>query len=437
MTSLHVPPEPTGEEEVGILGFLTSTPGVGGRLRAESEDFVVEEVSRPPPEVPGGRFSAATIRLRNWETNRFVRQMSRRMGISHKRVRFAGVKDKRAITTQLFTLEAPLDSVRGLRMTDVEVLAVHPTDRHVSLGELAANRFRITASGIDVGEDEATDRVSAIMDEVGSEGGFPNFYGPQRFGVTRPVSHLVGERLVHDDVDGACWTYLTHPGVGEEEETLEARRNLEEGRDPRRGLREFPKNLGNERNMMQHLLHNPDDSEGALRKLPFNLQLMFVHAYQGLVFNRVLSERMRRGVSLVEPVEGDVVVPVDERGNPHHDRPVAVTERNIAKVGWQVGRGHAMVTGIVPGTDAPMAKGEMGDIEASVMVETGVTARDFHIVGLTELTTPGIRRELAITSAHPEWKVKGNAVTMEFKLQKGCYATCVMRELMKAPMLSY
>jgi tRNA(Glu) U13 pseudouridine synthase TruD len=79
----------------------------------------------------------------------------------------------------------------------------------------------------------------------------------------------------------------------------------------------------------------------------------------------------------------------------------------------------------------------MGDIEASVMVETGVTARDFHIVGLTELTTPGIRRELAITSAHPEWKVKGNAVTMEFKLQKGCYATCVMRELMKAPMLSY
>jgi tRNA pseudouridine13 synthase len=437
MTSLHLPPEPTGEEEVGILGFVSATPGVGGRLRAESEDFVVVEESRPPPEVPGGRYSAAIIRLRNWETNRFVRQMSRRMGISHKRVRFAGVKDKRAITTQLFTIETPVDSIRGLRMTDVEVLSASPTDRHVSLGQLSGNRFRITASGIDVDEGEATERVSAIIDEVEETGGFPNYYGLQRFGVTRPVSHLVGERLVRDDVDGACWTYLTHPGVGEDAETLEARRNLEEGRDPRRGLREFPKNLGNERNMMQHLLHNPDDCEGAMRQLPFNLQLMFVHAYQGLVFNRVLSERMRRGVSLVEPVEGDVVVPVDEWGNPHHDRPVAVSERNLAKVRWQVGRGHAAVTGIVPGTVAPMAKGEMGEIEASVLEATGVTSNDFHIVGLTELTTPGIRRELAIAGAGPEWEVRGDRVTLSFRLQKGCYATCVMRELMKAPMLSY
>jgi tRNA pseudouridine13 synthase len=437
MTSLHVPPEPTGEEEVGMLGFLTATPGVGGRLRAESEDFVVEEESRPPPEVPGGRFTAATIRLRNWETNRFVRQMSRRLGISHKRVRFAGVKDKRAITTQLFTIDAPVDSIKGLRMTDVEVLSVRQVDRHVSLGQLVANHFRITASGIDVDLDEAAERVAAIIGEVDEAGGFPNFYGLQRFGVIRPVSHLVGERLVRDDVEGACWTYLTHLGKGEEEESHDARRRLAEDRDPRQALREFPKNLGNERNMLQHLLHHPGDYEGAIRKLPFNLQLMFVHAFQGLVFNRVLSERMRRGLSLVEPMDGDVVVPVDERGNPHHDRPVEVTERNLAKVGWQVGRGHAMVTGTVPGTEAPLAKGEMGDIEEKVLENMDLTGDDFHIVGMTELTTPGIRRELAITGAGPQWEVEGDRVTLSFKLQKGCYATCVMRELMKANMLSY
>jgi len=437
MTSLHVPPEPTGEEEVGILGHLTGTPGVGGRLRAEAEDFVVEELSRPPPEVPGGRFTAATIRLRNWETNRFVRQMSRRLGISSKRVRFAGTKDKRAITTQLFTIEVPIDSVSGLRMTDVEVLSVRPSDRHVSLGELTANRFCITVSEIDVDEGEARDRTTAIMAEAEEAGGFPNYYGLQRFGVSRPVSHLVGERIVRDDVTGACWTYLTHPGPGEGEETREVRRNLEETRDTRQALREFPKNLGNERNMLQHLLHHPDDSEGAIRRLPFNLQLMFVHAYQGLAFNLVLSERMRRGISLVQPLEGDVVVPVDERGNPLHNRAIAVTERNLAKVGWQVGRGHAVVTGAVPGTEAPLAKGEMGDIEQSVLEGMDVTREDFHIVGLTELTTPGIRRELAITGAGPKWEVTGDRVTLSFRLQKGCYATCVMRELMKAHMLSY
>ena len=437
MTSLNVPPEPTGEEEVGMLGFITSTPGVGGRLRAEAEDFIVEEESRHPPEVPGGKYTAATVRLRNWETNRFVRQMSRRLGISSKRVRFAGVKDKRAITTQLFTIEAPIDSVKGLSMADVDVLSLFTTDRHLTLGMLAANRFRITASGIDLEEAEARDRVTSIMAEAEEAGGFPNFYGLQRFGVQRPVSHLVGERLIRDDVEGAVWTYLVHPGPGEEEESLRARSHLEETRDPRQGLREFPKNLGNERNMLEHLLHNPGDHEGAIRRLPFNLQLMFVHAYQGLVFNLVVSERMRRGISLVEPIEGDVIVPVDERGNPHHDRPVAVTERNLAKVGWQVGRGHAVVTGAVPGTESPLAKGEMGEIEALVMDKMDLTPGDFRIVGMTELTTPGIRRELAIANSGPDWEVADDRVTLAFRLQKGCYATCVMRELMKAPMLSY
>jgi len=79
----------------------------------------------------------------------------------------------------------------------------------------------------------------------------------------------------------------------------------------------------------------------------------------------------------------------------------------------------------------------MGEVERSVLEDLGVTREDFHIVGLTELTTPGIRRELAITGAGPSWEAGAGRVTLSFRLQKGCYATCVLRELMKAPMLSY
>lgn len=292
MTALHEPSVPTGEEEVGLLGFLTGTPGLGGRLRAEVEDFIVVEESLPPPEVPGGRFTAVTIRLHNWETNRFVRQMSRKLGISSRRVRFAGVKDKRAVTTQLFTIEAPEDSVSGLRMADVEVLSLQPTDRHIGLGDLVANAFEISVTDLDVDDDVARQRVEGIMAEAENAGGFPNFYGLQRFGVSRPVSHLVGRDLVLGDVRMACMTYLTHVGPGESEEAREARLRFKEDGDARQALRDFPKNLGNERNMLEHLLHNPEDHKGAIRRLPFNLQLMFVHAYQGLAFNLVLSERM-------------------------------------------------------------------------------------------------------------------------------------------------
>lgn len=437
MTPFHVPPEPTGEEEVGMLGFLTSGPGIGGRLRAEPRDFVVVERSLPPPVVQEGRFTAATIRLHNWETNRFVRQMSRRLGISSRRVRFAGVKDKRALTTQLFTVEAPVDSLRGLRMTDVEVLSVQPTDRHIGLGDLVGNAFEITVDGAGPDEEEAGSRIEGVLEEVRSAGGIPNFYGHQRFGVSRPVSHLVGRDLVHSDPRRACLTYLTHEGPGEDEAAREARRRFREEGDVRQALRDYPRNLGNERNMLEHLLHHPDDHAGAIRRLPFNLQLMFIHAYQGLAFNLVLCERLRRDMPLDRPLEGDLLVTLDANDNPIHDRTVPVTARNLGKAERQVAQGRALVSGLVPGTDAPVAGGEMGEIEASVMEAMGVAPGDFRIVELTDLTSPGIRRELAIAGVDPAWELDGGRATFRFGLPKGCYATCVMRELMKGPIMSY
>ncbi len=437
MTALHEPSVPTGEEVVGLLGFLTGTPGIGGRLRTEVEDFIVVEDSLPPPEVPGGKFTAVTIRLHNWETNRFVRQMSRKLGISSRRVRFAGVKDKRAVTTQLFTIEAPEDSVSGLRMADVEVLSLQPTDRHIGLGDLVANAFDISVTDLDVDDGVARQRVKDILAEAEDEGGFPNFYGPQRFGVSRPVSHLVGQDLVLGDVKMASMRYLTHVGPGESEEARETRLRFKEDGDARQALRDFPKNLGNERNMLEHLLHNPEDHKGAIRRLPFNLQLMFVHAFQGQAFNLIVSERMRRGLPMDRPLEGDMLVAVDERGNPRHDQGVPVTARNLAKAERQVVRGRALVSGLVPGTEAPMAGGEMGEIEASVMEKMGISPGDFRIVDLTELTASGIRREVAITGVMPRWTLEDGRATFSFRLQKGCYATCVLRELMKAPLMSY
>lgn len=437
MCPLHIPAEPTGEEVMGMVGFATSTPGVGGRLRAEAEDFVVVEEQLPPPRSEDGPVTAITVRLRNWETNRFVRQMSRRLGISYRRVRFAGVKDKRAVTTQLMTVEAPLGSVRALRMPDVEVLDAYSTDRHLTMGKLVGNRFQIAVEGLDTEEGEARGRVAAILEEVVALGGFPNFYGHQRFGVARPVSHLVGLHLVRGDVEDACWTYLTHEGPGEGEEALEARRALAEDRDVRNALRRFPGTLGNERNMLEHLLHHPDDPEGALRRLPFNLQLMFVHAFQGLVFNHVLCERLSQDLPLDRPVEGDVLVPLDVHGNPVHDRPVPVSARNLAKAERQVERGRALVTGLVPGTEAPMARGEMGGIEEAVMARHGLDPGSFRIVAMTELSSPGIRRELALRGVDPRWDVSGDRLHLGFRLGKGCYATVVARELMKSQLLSY
>lgn len=437
MSALHVPDEPTGEEECGMLGFATPGPGIGGRLRAEPEDFVVVEEGGSPPRVEGGQMTAARVRVRNWETNRLVRQLGRRLHISSKRIRFAGVKDKRAVTTQLLTFEAPVDQVAALHMPDVEVLEAWPTDGHVSLGDHSTNSFEVAVSALAVGDDEARARVAATLAAVEEVGGFPNFYGVQRFGVHRPVSHLVGRHLVRGDVGAACWTYLTHVGAGEDPECAAARRALAQTSDVRTGLRDFPPKLSHERVMLDHLLHHPDDPAGALGRLPFNLQLMFVHAYQGLLFNLVVCERLRRGLPLSRPLEGDVLVPMDDRGLPDHSRAVPVTSANMAKATAQVARGRAWVSGIVPGTGAPLAGGEMGGIERDVLAAEGLASGDFRIPGLPDLTSEGIRREMLMVGVRPAWEVSGGRATLRFSLQKGCYATTVLREIMRSRIMAY
>src|SRR5881396_69443 len=132
------------ERDVGIVGYLTSTPGVGGTLKAAPEDFVVEEISSPPPPSAEGRYTVATIRVRNWETNRLVREFARVLHISRRRIGFAGTKDKFAVSTRLFSFENLLpETVRALRLKDVEVLDAFRSDRALEIGDLIGNRFRI------------------------------------------------------------------------------------------------------------------------------------------------------------------------------------------------------------------------------------------------------------------------------------------------------
>ncbi|MEE9163417.1 MAG: tRNA pseudouridine(13) synthase TruD, partial [Thermoplasmata archaeon] len=81
------------EREVGIARYGTTTPGIGGRIKAVPEDFVVEEIPADLPIVADGRFLVTRVTVRNWETHRLVRQLARRLGVSRHRISFAGTKD--------------------------------------------------------------------------------------------------------------------------------------------------------------------------------------------------------------------------------------------------------------------------------------------------------------------------------------------------------
>ena len=397
------------------------------------EDFVVEEVPLAfPPPVADGKYTVAALRVRNWETNRLMGELSRRLGVPRETIFFAGTKDKRAVTTQYVSLRVPEDAVRALDLKDVEVLDTRRVDRAPKIGELVGNRFVIRVRDVDAKDPAAAAR--ATLDAL--PGGFPNYFGVQRFGVLRPVTHKVGEAIVRGDLAEAVRLYVGNPAEGEPEEAKRARTLFDETRDAAACLPHYPRHMGFERMMLEHLARAPGDHAGALLSLPSNLRTMFVYAAQSLLFNRIVTRRMDAGLGLNEPTVGDLVAPVDADGRPDKERLHRVTPLNVDRVKRLCANGGALVTGVLFGSDVPLAEGRMGDIERGVIAEAGYKAADLRIPHLPEVASFGTRRELlaplgpvrfdAGTDAH------GEHLELSFFLLKGSYATCLLREVMKS-----
>src|SRR5213594_2097675 len=421
------------ERDVGIEGYLTSTPGLGGTLKATAEDFVVDEISSPPTPAIDGRYTIVALRVRNWETNRLVRELARALHISRRRIGFAGTKDKRALTTQLFSFEnVPPEAIKALRMKDVEVLDVSRSGRPLEIGDLVGNRFQIVVRDLTV----AVDRVNSIAEEtarqIRSFGGFPNFFGIQRFGSVRAITHVVGRHIVRGEFKEAVDTYVANPIEGEGSESYEVRAALRDTGDVHAALRSYPKSYGFEKAILNRLATRPGDYVGALQELPFNLLLMFVHGYQSYLFNQILSERMRRGIPIQEPVAGDLVLPADKFGLPDRDRTIDVTCDNLDRVTDRCREGKAWVSAILFGSEPEFAGGEPGQIEKEIVASEGLRPNDFIIPEIPRISSRGTRREILAPIRGLEATVVENDLHLWVELTRGAYATSLVREFTKS-----
>src|SRR5207245_5226451 len=121
-----------------------------------------DEGSVDLPRSETGRHTAARLRTKNWETNRLVRELARHLRISRKRIAFAGTKDRRAVTTQLFQFDGVPELLEGLRLKDVEVLETFRTDRKLEIGDLLGNRFQIVVREIPLPKEEIESRADVV-----------------------------------------------------------------------------------------------------------------------------------------------------------------------------------------------------------------------------------------------------------------------------------
>ena len=166
-------------------------PLCAGKLRTEPEDFVVEELLGFTP-AGAGQHVLLKVRKRGANTQWIAGELARACGCSPRDVGYAGLKDRRAVTTQWFTVPqsrlSPGDWV-GIRTGEYQVLEAHRHSRKLPRGALAGNRFVIRVRGTAIDDAAVAARLAAIEAR-----GVPNHFGPQRFG--RGASNL--KRLSED-----------------------------------------------------------------------------------------------------------------------------------------------------------------------------------------------------------------------------------------------
>ncbi|HEY3272629.1 MAG TPA: tRNA pseudouridine(13) synthase TruD, partial [Methanocella sp.] len=329
------------ERLMGIDVYLTDTEGLGGRLRCDVPDFVVQEVS-DIKTGESGDYLIVRVEKDNWETHHLLRDMARQLAISDERIGIAGIKDKRAITTQTVSIRGiTADDLNKITLPGVRVTPLGRSNKDIAPGDLKGNEFDIIIRDVCLDAGEMESRLANISAGVAAAGGVPNYFGYQRFGIKRPVTHLVGEQIVKGDVEGAAMTFIARSFPWEKPENQEVRNIVWNTRDFKEGLAIYPLNLRYERAMMHHLLMRPGDYKGAFRALPGGLITMFVHAFQSYLFNQILSRRLALGKSLSVPGEGDVVCFTGDEGKPDPSKIELVTGKNLPDILYLLKRRRA------------------------------------------------------------------------------------------------
>jgi tRNA pseudouridine13 synthase len=408
------------ERALGMDYYASDTPGIGGRLREIAEDFVVDEVLDDIGKE--GPFLICRLTKRDWDQQRAIREIGKRLGISYKRIGFAGTKDKHAVTSQFISIQViSEEDLQRVDLRDIRLEAAGRAHSPITLGSHTANRFSIT-----IRDAAAPDLVSIVEGVTGvCRTAVPNYFGIQRFGVIRPLTHIVGRFILRQDYENAVLSYTGEAFPGEPDEVRMARSAYQETRDARAALREFPLPLSYERSLLHHLAVHPGDYRGALAVLPPKLLSMFISAYQSYLFNRALSRRIADRGDLLDPLPGDLLLFTNGR----EDR---VTEQNKGNASLLLRRGRGWIALRMPGCSNRESRGHESREMAGLLEEDGIRHDDFCAVrDLVKMRFEGASRAIslstAVTAAPGE-----NFVHLSFTLSPGQYATTICREYMKA-----
>lgn len=135
-----------------------------------------------------------------------VDQLSKAFGCDKKQISYAGIKDTVAITAQKISLRnISFNKIKDTTIPQLFLKNFSFGKGVVGVGDLKGNRFTILIRTHDDFDIEVLQKkIEAI-----NANGLYNYYGPQRFGSPRYISHILGKYLLQGDFEKVVRSILT------------------------------------------------------------------------------------------------------------------------------------------------------------------------------------------------------------------------------------
>uniref|UniRef100_A0A8C9YT59 Pseudouridylate synthase 7 homolog n=1 Tax=Sander lucioperca TaxID=283035 RepID=A0A8C9YT59_SANLU len=384
-----------------------------------------------------GSFCHFVLYKENKDTMDAINVLSKFLRLRPNMFSYMGTKDKRAITVQeIAVLKITAERLAHLNkcLMNLKLGNFCYKNHPLKLGELQGNHFTVVIRNISGTDEQVAQAMTSLR-----QTGFINYYGMQRFGTTAVPTQQVGRAILKDNWKEVVDLILKPRPGAEKEFLVRCREEWAKTQDPEAALKKLPNKRCVEGQLLRGLsMYGKKNIVTAFGLIPRNNRLMYIHSYQSVVWNTMVSRRIE--AFGLKAVEGDLVL----KGKEAESRSI-----------------HDIVMPL-PGFDViyPSHHGKKGLCYRELLSADGLDIDNMrHKV--KDYSLAGAYRRIIIRPSDVSWEVikyddprislvhsdfeklenkpapvfnnegKYRALRMEFSLPPSTYATMAIREVLK------
>ena len=384
------------DSQIGISVYTTKFPGIGGKIRINPENFEVSELisKRATNSITDeSGYAVYKLKKKKIDTNHALSGVFRKTGV---RLKSLGLKDASAVTEQYVGSPHKGKPIEDFSTEKYSLTKIGFTKKPLSKKDMIGNNFKIQIS-------DCSDGLSSFNEH----NHVLNFYGYQRFGSKRPVTHLIGKAILHRDFDMAVNLILSFTSSYDSAENSEIREKLSDKTNYKKYYDQVPSQMDIEKIVLKEMIDH-DDSIRAIRAIPLSLRRFYIQAYQSFIFNQSLSSAFLDGENLFEAKSGDVCY--DSKSIIGKFKDGIEQYLSLPFVGYSYYK-----------------KTRFDHQISKILIQEEITPKDFFIKEMQEVSSEGGFRQASIHCSD----YLSNENHVEFSLSRGSFATILLREIMK------